>query len=192
MNTPKSVFKHVTPYFLILGVISFLGLIVSDVFDVDSRSTIFSIISIALSVAVIIMSIAIYRNKELGGGITYGKAFTVGFLTFFMANVVYMPLFLLYTTVISPSYMDILMEREMVKVEERMLEQNPDMTNQQIEQAQEMSKMFMTPVMMSVMIVIMGAVMGAILSLIISIFLMKKGGINHALENDSLDNESLE
>lgn len=191
MNTPKSVFKHSIPYFLILAIVSLLGLVVSDVFDIDTKSTIYQAINIGITVAVMVIAAINYRNKEQGGGITYGKAFTVSFVTAFMAMVISAILFFIYVSVISPDYLDTIVERELVKAEEKILTQNPDISDEQLEQTLGFSKSFMSPIMMTVFMVLFGAFFSAIVALITSIFIMKKGGINYALDNDSLDDESL-
>jgi len=51
-----------------------------------------------------------------------------------------------------------------------MLEQNPDMSNEQIDQALSWTEMFTTPIMMGVMSLIANVFLSAIFSLLIAIF----------------------
>jgi ABC-type arginine/histidine transport system permease subunit len=60
------------------------------------------------------------------------------------------------------------------KAEEKMLEKNPSMSDENIEMAMKYTKMFMNPVWMSIWSVIGSTFMSFIASLIISIFTKKK------------------
>lgn len=124
----------------------------------------------------IIMALGLYwsttsfRDKQLGGYIEYGKAFSAGFYTGLFASVLTGIFLYVYVQYIDPG----MLEEILIKAEESMLEQNPDMSNEQLDQALAMTEMFTSPAMMGVMGFIANVIFSAILSLIIAIFAKRK------------------
>jgi len=68
-------------------------------------------------------------------------------------------------------YIDLSMvEQIMVKAEESMLTQNPNMTGDQLKQGMKMVKIFSSPVMMAIIGFVVMSAISVVLSLIIAIF----------------------
>ncbi len=148
-----------------LGFALIMYTLVLFILDVDMESPLkygsYAIMAIGLY-----MSIIAFRDKQLDGFISYGKAFSAGFYTGLFASVI-ASIF----TVIYVQYIDTeLIANILLIAEESMLEGNPDMTNEQIDQALSMTEMFTSPIMMGVMGFIANLILSAILSLIIAIF----------------------
>ncbi len=143
-----------------LGFALIMYTLVLFILDVDMESPLkygsYVIMAIGLY-----LSIVAFRDKQLDGFISYGKAFSAGFYTGLFASVI-ASIF----TVIYVQYID----TELLVAEESMLEANPDMSNEQIDQALSMTEMFTSPIMMGVMGFIANLILSAILSLIIAIF----------------------
>jgi uncharacterized membrane protein (DUF485 family) len=114
----------------------------------------------------IYLSIIAFRDKHLDGTITYGKAFSAGFYTGLIASIIGS-----IFTVIYVQYIDTeLIANILILAEEGMLESNPDMTNEQIDQALSITEMITSPIMMGVMGFILNVLLSAALSLFIAIF----------------------
>ncbi len=148
-----------------LGFALIMYTLVLFILDVDMESPLkygsYAIMAIGLY-----MSIIAFRDKQLDGFISYGKAFSAGFYTGLFASVI-ASIF----TVIYVQYIDTeLIANILLIAEESMLEANPDMSNEQIDQALSMTEMFTSPIMMGVMGFIANLILSAILSLIIAIF----------------------
>ncbi len=112
------------------------------------------------------LSIVAFRDKHLDGYITYGKAFSAGFYTGLFASIIASIFTIIYVQYIDTE----LIANILILAEEGMLEQNPDMSNEQIDQALAMTEMFTSPIMMGVMGFIANVILSAALSLIIAIF----------------------
>ncbi len=133
--------------------------------NIDLQSPI-KYISYVIMIAGLTISIVTFRNNQMDGYITYGKAFSVGFYTGLFASII-AGIF----TVIYVQYIDTeLISNILAIAEENMLEQRPDMTNEQLEQALSMTEIFTTPIMMGVMGFISNVILSAVFSLIIAIF----------------------
>jgi len=133
--------------------------------DVDNESswnyTIYAVLALGLY-----MGIVNYRDNYLNGVMSYGKAFGSGFAIGLISSLI-MGIFTYFFVV----YIDTgLIAEIMLKSEESMLTQNPNMTDEQVDQALKMVSIFTTPVMMSVMGFIVNLITSVILSLIIAIF----------------------
>ena len=111
-----------------------------------------------------------YRDKHLGGYISYNKAFASNFqigLYSFIISAIYM--FVLYT-VIDPSLLVTMRQMGI----DAALAKNPSLTQEQIEQGMDKMKFFMSPVFYSIIAVVGGALVSLVLALIIAIFQKKE------------------
>ncbi|MCK5906826.1 MAG: DUF4199 domain-containing protein [Flavobacteriales bacterium] len=102
-----------------------------------------------------------YRDNYNGGFLSLGEAVKLGVTIAVIAGIlsaIYNIIFMLY---IEPDFVD----KMLMKVEEQMLETNPDMTQAQVDMALGMTSKMMSP-MISVPLAIVGsAISGLILSL---------------------------
>ncbi len=148
-----------------LGFALIMYTLVLFILDVDMESPLkygsYAIMAIGLY-----MSIIAFRDKQLDGFISYGKAFSAGFYTGLFASVIASIFTIIYVQYIDTE----LIANILLVAEESMLEANPDMSNEQIDQALSMTEMFTSPIMMGVMGFIANLILSAILSLIIAIF----------------------
>jgi len=112
------------------------------------------------------LSIISFRDKQLDGFITYGKAFSAGFYTGLFASIIASIFTVFYVQYIDTE----LIANILIIAEEGMLESNPDMTNEQIDQALSLTEMFTSPIMMGVIGFIGNVILSAALSLLIAIF----------------------
>ncbi len=139
--------------------------LITFLLDVEYDSPIKYISYVLLALGLFWATIS-FRDKYMGGHIEYGKAFSAGFYTGLFAAVLTGIFTFIYIQYIDPGLIDEIM----LTTEETMLEQNPEMSDDQIDQALSMTEMFMSPWIMSVMGFISNVVVSAIFSLIIAIF----------------------
>lgn len=133
--------------------------------DVDRESYI-TYISYIILAAGLYWSVVSFRDKNMDGYIEYGKAFSAGFYTGLFASILAGIFLYIYV-----QYIDLgLIDEILVEAEENMLAQNPDMSNEQLDQALSLTETFTSPVMMGVMGFIMNLFVSTIFSLIIAIF----------------------
>jgi len=158
---------------LIPGIITGIALVVIDliyyIFDVeyDSKIKWFSFLVMA---ALIYWAMSTVRDKTFGGYVTYGKAFTIGFWTILIAAVVGAIYSYFYFNFIDTG----MVEDILLNSEEEILARNPDISDEQLEQALSMTEMFVSPTMMMVWAILGNLFFGTIISLIISIFVKRE------------------
>jgi ABC-type phosphate/phosphonate transport system permease subunit len=126
-------------------------------------------ISFIFLAVIIFWGMTTHKNNNLGGFMSYGQAFVVGFFIVLISTVISSVYSYFYFVVIDPG----IAEEVLINTEEQMLEQNPSMSDEQLDQALSMTEMFVSPVAMTLMGLIMGTFFGTILSLIIAIFAKK-------------------
>jgi hypothetical protein len=114
-----------------------------------------------------------YRDKSLGGTITFGHAFLYGFTVFMIASIIGAIFNFIFLTFIDPEYTQRVIKITSDWTENYMREKglSEDMINQSIDKIT--SKKIPTPIGSSLKSLIAGAVMGAIISLISSAFAKK-------------------
>jgi hypothetical protein len=111
-----------------------------------------------------------YRKKHLGGFMTYGKAFTSCFMIGLYAGLILAVYMFIFTKFIHPGFI-----QEMLDISRQAIyESNANMTDEQVEQALEISAKFMSPPMMAVWTFLGYLVASAIIGLLASIFLKKE------------------
>ena len=110
------------------------------------------------------------RDKGFDGYISYGKSFSSGFYIMLIASVIAAIYTYFYVTMINPG----MIEDILLNAEEKMLEANPNMSDEEIEMAISMTEKFTSPVMMAVWGFIGNIVSGTIFSLIIAIFVKRE------------------
>ena len=133
--------------------------------DVDRESMYNFTIYIVLALG-LYMGIVSYRDKYLSGVMSYGKVVGSGFAIGLIASVI-----LGIFTYFYVMYIDTTMVADvLLQAEENMLAQNPNMTDEQLEQGLKMAAIFTTPTAMAIMGFIVNLIVSVILSLIIAIF----------------------
>ncbi len=110
-----------------------------------------------------------YRNKHTNGFMTYGKAFSSCFWIGLFAGIIASVYMFVFAQFIHPGFVQELLDQ----VRTNMATSNPNLTEEQVEQALAMSAKFMSPVMMTIWALVMYAGSSAIIGLILAIFLKK-------------------
>jgi hypothetical protein len=125
-------------------------------------------VSMAVTIAGIVICQVLYRNKEMNGVISYGQAVGFGAAIMLFAGIVTALYTLVLYTFIDPGLID----QTKALQEEAMLAKG--MTEDQIEAAMAIASKMLTPGWMSIMGLVGSVFMGTIISLLSSIFIKKQ------------------
>ncbi len=109
-----------------------------------------------------------YRDKELGGIISYGTAFYSGFLISFFASVIIAFTVFLYIKFVDSSILEKIMEQ----TEQNMLDSGR--SDEEVEKALEAAQYFMNPTSMAFFSILGYTFFGALISLVTAAFLKKE------------------
>ena len=165
-NVP--IFKTWLNYGLITAVILIVFELVFYVLDLPRESYI-KLISYLVFIGGIIWAAKSYRDIHADGLISYGKSFTIGFMTGLLASLIVA----IYTFVFL-KYFDVTIIPEALEQAELKMLENQNLTDDQIDQALAITKRFMTPAMMALVALLWNTLIVAIISLIASIFIKKE------------------
>jgi hypothetical protein len=111
-----------------------------------------------------------FRKKYANGYLTYGKAFSSCFWIGLFAGILASIYLFIFVKFIHPGFINELLDQ----IRTNMLTSNPNMSDDQIEQAVSMSAKFMSPVMMTIWGLAAYAAMSAVIGLILAFFLKKE------------------
>jgi len=161
----KSVIMPSLMYGIYLGFALIVYSLLLFLLDVDQESWLTWIAYVIMAAGLFWAMISI-RDKELGGFISYGKAFGAGFWTALFAAIISGIFTYIYVIYIDPGLIDEIL----LKAEESILEGNPDMSDEQFDTAMMWTEKFTSPVMITVWASVANIFFGVILSLIIAIF----------------------
>ncbi len=170
-NKQPSKLKFALNYGAMLGLVLIIMHVVSYLLGVNSmESKPYQYLGYAVLIAALVYAIKVYRDRELGGAITYGQAVGTGFLVGLFGGIiaaVYMYSFI--------SFVDnSMLEQIVAQTEQQMIDQG--LSDEQMEASLEMTKKFVAnPVMIFIIGVLTYAVMSIVFSLIIAIFMKKEG-----------------
>ena len=129
-------------------------------------------VSYAVLLFGVVLSSYHYRDKYLGGTITYGQSFMTGFLTALFAAIGSGVFTYIFMSLMPPEFIQNMLQQ----AEDKMFESNPELTDEQIDMAMGMTKKFMNPGMMAGMAFLAYTFFGLIFSLLASIFIKKEDG----------------
>ncbi len=168
-NNVPSKWKHGFNFgVLISAAVIFFSLLVY-IADLSSNSVI-RYFSYVLILVGLFYTSKIYRDKYLGGFITFQNSFSVAFIAGIISSVFLSIFTYIFFTYIGPEEID-----EMMKIaEEKMIDSNPEMSDDELDMAMNISKKMMTPVWMTIWALLGNAFFSAIFALIISIFVKKE------------------
>jgi hypothetical protein len=111
-----------------------------------------------------------FRNKVLNGYISYGKAYSSGFMIALFASIISAVYAFFFYKFIAPDVV-----REILDMaRQNIMTRSPEMSDEQIEKAMEMTAKFMTPPMMSLFVLLYSIIVAAIAGLITSVFIKKE------------------
>jgi uncharacterized protein DUF4199 len=165
MEEKKSAFGPSLMSGIYLGVALIAYSLLMFVLDVDRESSV-TYISYVVLAGGLFWSVVSFRDKHCNGILDYKGAFSAGFYTGLFASVLTGIFTYIYVQYIDTG----LIQEILLKTEEGMLEGNPNMSDDQIDQALYYTEMFTSPVMMGVWGFVMNVIVSAIFSLIIAIF----------------------
>jgi hypothetical protein len=171
MEENKSVVSASLMYGIYLGLALIAYSLLMFVLDIDheSKLTWFSYLIMAGGLFWAMVSV---RDNYFNGFVSYGKAFGIGFWVVLFAAVITSLFTYIYFHYLDPGMIDEIL----LKAEEAMLEGNPNISDEQLEQTLAMTEKFTSPLMISVWAFIANVIFGTILSLIIAIFAKREDG----------------
>lgn len=168
MSDNVSPLKTSMTWGLVLGVIVILFNLIPYLFGVYEAPTWVGLISFAFIVAIIVIGQKKHRDDDLGGYITYGRAFLTGLLIMVFGYIIYSFYFILLVKVVDPSYMDKMLDIAAAKYYE--MGYDDDM----VEALMQTSASMTSPVFMLLSSIFGGALLGTIISLISSAFIKRE------------------
>ena len=111
-----------------------------------------------------------YRRLFMKGYITYGEAFSACLWIGLIASLVASVYTFIFAQFIDPAFVQQILDQS----REKMIAQNPNMTEEQIEVGMTWAARFTSPVMMMIFGFIVNAVISVVIGLIAAIFLKKE------------------
>ncbi|HDO06394.1 MAG TPA: DUF4199 domain-containing protein [Bacteroidetes bacterium] len=161
----KSTFVPALQFGLLTGLAMIVYTLIMYLAGVDMHSS-WNLIGYLFFVGGMYWGISNIREKQLEGVMSYGKAFGVGFwIAFFVA------ILLGIFTFFYLKYIDTAaLTNGISEAEDKILASNPNISDQDLQKALDMVKMFATPVLRAITGFIWYIIAGTIFSLIIAIF----------------------
>jgi Protein of unknown function (DUF4199) len=154
-------------YGLILAVISILYFVIMTSVGLNTSDGPASWVVYLLDAALIFLAHKFF--KENGDGfMSFGQGMTVTFWLGLIATVLYMIFFYIYVKFIDTGFMDMIKDRQLEQMQGR------GMSEEQIDQAMEISGKFMTPEIFLGTGLFFGVIIVVIIGLIVTAFTQKK------------------
>jgi hypothetical protein len=170
MMAPRpSMAKTALTYGLLIGIL-IIAISLVFYFSGNLTSNFSAYISYAVILAGIILATKAWRDEVMGGYISYGQALGFGTLTIFFAAVLTGIYIFVFYKFIDPAAINTLLEA----AEEKMISQNPNISDQELDMALGFSKRLMSPFFLSISTIFSYTFIGFVLSLLASIFMKKK------------------
>ncbi len=161
----KSTFKPAALYGFLTSVVMIVYSLILFLAGLDVHSY-WNIVNYVFFIGGLYWGISAIRDKQLDGVMSYGKALGTGFwITLFVAIVLAVYSYF-YLKDINPA----VLADASAKAEDKILASNPDISDEDLQKALDMVKMFTNPLMSAVMQFISNLFVGTIFSLIIAIF----------------------
>ena len=132
----------------------------------DKQSIIPALLNNSITIAFIAYAIIQYRDINSNGFISYSESLKLGTTVAFFSSIILAFYQFLYISYIDPNALS-----EVMRVtEQAMLESNPEISDEELDMALQITAKFMQPHWMMIMGMLGGTFMGFLYSLIISIF----------------------
>ena len=160
---------------VVVGLLVHLSGMVDYTNQGGASNWIVNLLNWGITVAAIVMAVKQHRDEDLGGFISFGRSFRVGFLVTLVIAVVSMVWGYIFFSFVEPG----LIEEILAASREQMIEQQ-GMSEEQAEQGLKMMSWMFTPVMMSLMGGIFSVIAGVIFSLIVGAFMKREHPANVA------------
>lgn len=167
-NQKPSVKKIALNYGFILGLFSILVLVLVYALNLEQDWKV-SVVSLLVSILIFTAAIKAYRKAD-DGILSLGDAIKVGLATAAIGGIIAAIYSYIHYSYINPEYIHMIIENAQTS----MLEQNPDMPQEQIDMGINMTKKFSSPFMMGTFSLIGSLFFGFIISLIAGLVLQNK------------------
>ncbi|NND80110.1 MAG: DUF4199 domain-containing protein [Maribacter sp.] len=154
---------------LLGGITVIFGLILYSLDMHYERGWTINLVNFLIMASVISLAIVQFK-KACGGYISLGQAMKVGLATALIAGIISIVWQMVFINVIEPEFMDKIIE--ISKAE--MIEQNPNMTDEQIAQGEGMIKMFTGTGAVIIMTLVASLFFGSIISLVTGLIVKKQ------------------
>lgn len=150
---------------LFLGLVSSVFTLVTYITGLylnPSASWISFPVSLALTIFFMVQAFNAFK-KENGGYMSLGEGFKGGFILTLISTFISGVVNYIYMAIVDPSIIT-----SIVAAQRETMMQNPELTEEQIDQAMSITSGFMTPEFIAISAIVMGIIGGAIISLIVA------------------------
>ncbi|MFY9151521.1 MAG: DUF4199 domain-containing protein [Prolixibacteraceae bacterium] len=188
MEQKSTFWRTAMIYGLYIGVVIMLFSVILYVTG-QTQNTTLGYLSFLIYGAAIVVAQILYRNREMGGYITYSQALGFGVAIMLFSGIVTA----LYTIILYSFIDPTLVDQMKAMQEEAMLQKG--MSEDQIEAAMAIASKMMTPAWMSIMGLLGSVFIGTIISLISSVFIKKQpneDAFDEAMEEIKPEDTSIE
>ncbi len=155
-------------YGIILALVSIIVLVIMYILNIE-KSWPLSIGSTIATILVFVYGIKAYKMAN-GNLLSLREAIKVGLAIAVIGGIIAAIYAYIHYTMIYPEFIEMTKETAY----EQMMERNPNLTDEQVTQAMEMSSMFMSPSFFSLMSIIGSLFFGLIVSLIAGLIMKKE------------------
>jgi hypothetical protein len=155
-------------YGLIMSVVSIAYFMVLTIAGVDMSEGIGRWGGLIFNVAVLVMAHKYFKDNNGNGFMSYGQGFGIGTWISLVNCVIYSIFFYIYVKFIDAGFVKMMMEKQ----EQQMIDRG--MSEEQVQQAMNMTEKFMTPEMMFGFGLIFGFIIFLIVVALVTIFTQKK------------------
>ncbi|WP_026449703.1 DUF4199 domain-containing protein [Aequorivita capsosiphonis] len=170
MDTQKASIKKIAlNYGVLLALLSIVLQVISYVLDAHiDRPWWLTVVQLAISIGVIVYGIKAFKTGN-EGFLTLGQALKTGVAISLIAGVIAVIFNYIFMNYIDPDFI----EKAMAFSREQMIEQNPNMSQEQLENAMEISSKFMSPGIMSAFAIISTLFFGFLISLVAGLIMKR-------------------
>ena len=175
MDTPKASIKKIAlNYGLLLGLASIGWSVLLFVMDKHVERPWWSgVISFLLMIVILVIGLKAFK-KDNGGYMSLGEALKAGLAISLIAGILGVIFNFIFVSYIDPD----VVAKTLELTEERMYEQNPNMTSEQAEMALSMTEKFMSPGIMAAIGIIATLFFGFIISLVAGLIMKRSQPLN--------------
>lgn len=166
---PKSSTSNALTYGLITGAVMIVYSLILYLLNLHLNKYL-GYISFFIMIAGMSYGTIQFRNKIMKGFISYGKAYSSGFMIALFAGILGAIYAYIFYKLIAPDVVGEILDM----TRQNIMSKSPQLSDEQVEQAMNMTAKFMTPALMSIFYLIYSLIVAAIGSLITSIFIRKE------------------